>query len=207
MKGCNKEDAKNTATSGAVVNAADTAIAAASSAATAVAGSVDSFGNWVADLGSDKTFKLTDGTEMKVGENSTEYKLFNFITNPEMKVDTVNKSANWYSFNRVYFQTGKSILTAESQTQVKNIALILKNYPNAKIKMGGYTDNTGNADVNKRISDERAKIVAKELVKLGAGKDQVVEAVGYGAEFPIASNDTPEGKAQNRRVDLKVATK
>lgn len=210
MKGCNKDDEAGRAGDKieATVNDAATAVEnTATAAAATVAGKLDSMGNWIADWGTEKVIKLADGTELKVGENSTEYKLYNFITNTNFKIDTVDKSKNWYSFDRVYFETGKSVLTGESQAQVKNIALILKNYPQASIKIGGYTDNTGNADINKKVSDERAKIVSKELVKLGAAANQVVEAVGYGPEFPIASNDTPEGKAQNRRVDLKVASK
>ncbi len=71
-----------------------------------------------------------------------------------------------------------------------------------------YTDNTGDAAVNKKLSGDRAKIVMNELVKLGAKKNQVTEAVGYGPDHPVcAANDTPECKAQNRRVDLKVAGK
>jgi len=121
---------------------------------------------------------------------------------------TVNKSANWIVLDRVYFETGKSILTAESAAQVSNIATILKNFPAASIKLGGYTDNTGDAEVNKKVSAERAKIVAQELIKAGATANQVVEAEGYGPEFPVCpANDTPECRAQNRRVDLKVATK
>ena len=85
--------------------------------------------------------------------------------------------------------------------------VILKNFPNAAIKIGGYTDNTGDAAINKKVSDERAKRVAKELKKLGALESHIVEAVGYGSDHPISSNETENGRAQNRRVDLKVANK
>lgn len=211
MKGCNNNDNAGTTT---IVNtdSINKSIAGvkqdAKDATTKLVGTMDSLGNWIADWGADKTIKLADGTELKVGENATEYRLYNFLTNADWKIDTVNKNANWISLDRVYFETGKSVLTAASHEQVKNIALILKNYPAAKIKVGGYTDNTGNADINKKVSDERAKMVAKELVKLGAGQNQIEEAVGYGPEFPICvANDTKECQAQNRRVDLKVSAK
>lgn len=165
-------------------------------------------GNYVYDLGNEIELKLADGSTLRVGENSTEAKLFNMLSNASWSIDTVDKTKNWVTFNRVYFETGKSVLTAESQAQIKNVASILKNFPASSIKIGGYTDNTGDAAVNKRISDSRAKIVMRELVKLGAGAKQVTEAVGYGPEHPVcAANDTPECKAQNRRVDLKVASK
>lgn len=179
-----------------------------SEAATTVMGKLDSFGNWIADWGNETTIKLPDGTELKVGENSTEYKLYKFITDDNFKIDEVDKTKNWVSFDRVYFETGKAVLTQESQKQVKNIALILKNFPNASINIGGYTDNTGSAEVNKRVSDERAKAVAKELQNLGAAANQIAEAVGYGPEHPVCpANDTKECQAQNRRVDLKLVAK
>lgn len=206
MKSCNKEAANNSGTEMPAAPVNDTAnhTPAPPPAAT---GTLDASGNWVSDQGAEQTIKLADGTELRVGANSTEYKLYQFITDAAFQIDTVDKTKNWISFDRVYFETGKSVLTQQSQNQIKNIALILKNYPQASIKIGGYTDNTGNADINKKISDERAKIVGKELVASGAAAKQVVEAVGYGPEHPIASNDTEEGKAQNRRVDLKVASK
>lgn len=165
-------------------------------------------GNYVYNTGNEIELKLTDGTTLRVGENSTEAKLFNMLTNAGFTIDTVDKTKNWVTFDRVYFETGKSVLTAASQTQVKNVAAILKSFPSASIKIGGYTDNTGDAAANKKISDDRAKIVMRELVNQGAGKNQVAEAVGYGPEHPVcAANDTPECRAQNRRVDLKVASK
>ncbi|MFC0773261.1 DUF937 domain-containing protein [Terrimonas alba] len=165
-------------------------------------------GNYVYDTGNEIELKLADGTVLKVGDNSTEAKLFNMLSNPGWTVDTVDKTKNWVSFDRVYFETGKSVLTAASQTQVKNVATILKNFPSGSIKIGGYTDNVGDAAVNKTISDARAKAVMIELVNMGAGSKQITEAVGYGPDHPVcAANDTPECKAQNRRVDLKVASK
>lgn len=208
MKSCNKEEATtNNAAIEAPAPTGDTANPQPQTPPSTAAGTMDASGNWVADWGTEQTIKLADGTELKVGQNSTEYRLYQFITDAGMQIDTVDKTKNWISFDRVYFETGKSVLTQESQNQIKNIALILKNYPQAAIKIGGYTDNTGDAAINKKVSDERAKVVGKELVKSGAAAKQVVESVGYGPEHPIASNDTEEGKAQNRRVDLKVASK
>lgn len=209
MKSCNKEDKNigNATVETPMAPTGDTANPQPQTPPATVTGTMDASGNWVSDWGAEQTIKLADGTELKVGQNSTEYKLYRFITDAGMQIDTVDKTKNWISFDRVYFETGKSVLTQESQNQIKNIALILKNYPQATIKIGGYTDNTGDAAINKKISDERAKIVGKELVKSGAAAKQVVESVGYGPEHPIASNDTDEGKAQNRRVDLKVASK
>ncbi|MGN7784384.1 DUF937 domain-containing protein [Niabella sp. 22666] len=183
--------------------------AAASAPATTASGTLDTAsGNYIYNVGADTEIKLADGTTLKVGENSTEARLYHMLNDAAFTVDTVNKSANWVVLDRVYFETGKSVLTAESAAQILNIASILKNFPKAAIKLGGYTDNTGDAAINKKVSAERAKIVSQEMVKAGADAKQVVEAEGYGPEFPVCeANDTPECKAQNRRVDLKVAVK
>lgn len=205
MKGCNETPSNTPPAVDTLQNRIDTPFETPKAI---TGGELDSMGNWIADWGAEKTINLQDGTVLNVGENSTEYKLYNFLTDNNFQVDTINKQLNWVSFDRVYFETGKSILTATSQAQIKNIAAILKNFPNAVIKIGGYTDNTGSATDNKKISEDRAKIVARELEKLGAKKNQIAEAVGYGPEHPIcAANDSDECKAQNRRVDLKVAAK
>ena len=71
-----------------------------------------------------------------------------------------------------------------------------------------HGDFGSKAFVRKNDKDARAKVVSRELAKSGAGNRQITEAVGYGPEHPVcAANDTPECKAQNRRVDLKVASK
>lgn len=165
-------------------------------------------GNYIYNVGASKEIKLTDGTILNVGENSTEARLYHMLSDAAFTVDTINKNANWVVLDRVYFETGKAVLTAESAAQILNVASILKNFPNSSIKLGGYTDNTGDAAINKKVSAERAKIVSQEMVKAGANVKQIVESAGYGPEFPVCeANDTPECKAQNRRVDLKVAVK
>lgn len=176
---------------------------------TIVQGRLDSLtGNYIYDQGITTNLLMPDSSIMQGGQNSTEARLFNMLSDTSWHIDTTDKTKNWITFDRVYFETGRSTLTAESQTQVKNIATILKNFPNSSIKIGGYTDNMGDSSLNKKISDERAKAVMKELIKLGAGTNQITEAVGYGPEHPVCPpNDTPECKARNRRVDLKVAAK
>lgn len=169
-------------------------------------GSYDSTsGNYIYEVGADKEITLADGKKLTVGENSTEARLFDFLTNGT--VDDADKTKGWITLDRVYFNTGSSTLTTESQKQLENIAAILKNFATAKVKMGGYTDNTGAAETNVKISGERAKAAAAELVKLGVAAAGV-ESEGYGPEHPIcAANDTPECKAQNRRVDIRVTAK
>lgn len=205
-KGCNTEPV---APGADTVATAPLDTAATLAPATTASGTLDTAtGNYIYDVGAGTEIKLADGTLLKVGENSTEARLYHMLNDAAFSVDTVNKSANWVVLDRVYFETGKSVLTAGSAAQILNIAAILKNFPNAAIQLGGYTDNTGDAAINKKISADRAKIVSDEMIHAGAEAKQIVEAAGYGSEFPVCeANDIPACKAQNRRVDLKVAVK
>lgn len=167
---------------------------------------IDSTGMVSYELGKDVEFILPDGTKFMAAENGFEAQLIRFIK--EGKIDTVNKSANWLNMFNVQFKSGGNEYIGKAADQVKNCGAILKAYPNVKIKLGGYTDNTGAADVNKRVSQQRADKVKADLLKMGATAAQIVESVGYGPEFPVcAANDTPECKARNRRVACKVDTK
>ena len=83
---------------------------------------------------------------------------------------------------------------------------MLKAYPAVALKIGGYTDNTGDPDRNLKLSDNRAKAVMAALVAMGAARARL-EAEGYGPQFPVASNDTEEGRAKNRRISLRVTNK
>lgn len=162
-------------------------------------------GNYIYETGAATEVKLPDGTMLNVGSSSTEARLFNFLNDASMTVSD-DKTQGWMSLDRVYFDTGKATLTAESQQQLKNIAAILKAFPNAAIKLGGYTDNQGSADANLTLSADRANAARKAVMDNGIDAGRVA-AEGYGQEHPLATNDTPEGRAQNRRVDARVTKK
>jgi len=205
--GCNKTSGTHMTDSlsskvDSMSNKVDSATGAVKAAAGVVAGKLNEAGDFVRDLGTSQMKKLPDGTEINIGENSVESRLISFIEDKNKPVD----KTTWFTFDRLYFETGKSILKAESQEQLKNIAAILKAYPNVHLKLGGYTDNTGDAAVNKKISNERANSAMQELLKLNVDAKRL-EAEGYGQDHPIASNDTPEGRAQNRRIDIRVTQK
>lgn len=177
-------------------------------ALSAIAGKLDAVtGNFIYDTGELFTLELPNGLKLdSIGKNSTEAKLFNFLNDSKYSVND-DLTQGWITFDRVYFNTNQSSLTAESNKQVKNIALILSAFPNAEVKIGGYTDNTGTDEINKTVSTERANQVKNELVNQGIAIERI-SAEGYGQEFPVCpANDTPECKAQNRRVDIRVAKK
>ncbi len=131
-----------------------------------------------------------------------ERKLIAFIEDKSKPVDR----QTWLSFDRLDFETGSATLKPTSAEQLKNIAEIMKAYPKVALKIGGYTDNVGNADANLKLSRMRAENTMQELVKLGVDAKRL-EAQGYGEKHPVADNATEEGRAKNRRIDLRVTRK
>lgn len=175
---------------------------------TVIQGTLDpATGNFIYETGNIFTIKLPNGEEIfEIGNNSTEAKLFNFLKDSTLNVNE-DKTKGWITLDRVYFDTGKSTLTTESGKQIKNLAQILKAFPKAKVKIGGYTDTTGSEETNKKVSEDRAKIVQEELIKSGVQTERI-SSEGYGSQHPVCeANDTPECKAQNRRVDIRVLEK
>ncbi|AWM34160.1 OmpA family protein [Hymenobacter nivis] len=150
--------------------------------------------------------KLKNGVRQIIGSNSTESKLYQFLIDPTKEVDLLNPSKGWIGFDRIYFESNKAILTNESLWQLSNIASILKRFPAAKVKLGGYTDSSGSPYINLRLSQERAKAAMATLVSMGVPADRLT-STGYGALDGLASNDTQEGRSLNRRVSMQVVQK
>jgi len=101
----------------------------------------------------------------------------------------------------ILFETGQSQLRAEVQGVLDNVAKLIQDRTTKDISIEGHTDNRGNKDYNQRLSEKRAKTVFDALVKRGIPSDRL-QVVGYGLERPIASNATPAGQQQNRRVEI-----
>lgn len=125
-----------------------------------------------------------------------------FITDSSRPVD----ETTWFNFDRLLFDTGSATLQPSSQEQLNNIAAILKAYPNVHVKIGGYTDNVGDAASNLQLSQARAQNVMNAIVAAGIDPSRL-EAQGYGEDHPVGDNSTPEGRAQNRRIALRVTAK
>jgi outer membrane protein OmpA-like peptidoglycan-associated protein len=170
---------------------------------TAATDAVNSAANsaWAA-LGAFFKTKLPDGTELNIPQFGVENKLIQFLTDNSKPVD----KDTWFDFDRLLFDTGKATLQPASDEQLTNVAAILKAFPKVKIKIGGYTDNTGEAAANLKLSQERADNVKAELVKLGVAPERL-EVQGYGADHPVADNSTEEGRQKNRRISLRVTEK
>ncbi len=99
----------------------------------------------------------------------------------------------------VLFATGKSTITSSDHETLQKVVDFMNQYPHAKITVEGYTDSRGSPVLNRRLSLSRAKAVRETLIKMGADGARL-DAKGFGAAHPIASNATEEGRAMNRRV-------
>jgi outer membrane protein OmpA-like peptidoglycan-associated protein len=104
----------------------------------------------------------------------------------------------------VQFESGKATLTADSHARLDTIVEYMAHKLSAKIEISGHTDNVGGAKKNKRLSQARADAVRDYLIAKGIEASRI-QAVGYGDERPIASNGTPEGRQENRRIEAMEA--
>lgn len=104
--------------------------------------------------------------------------------------------------NGILFNTNSSTLSPEAQKSIEQFAAAMVDLPDTDITIWGHTDNTGTAAVNERISKQRAAAVEKCLAQAGLKNKIVAEGKSY--DLPVASNDTAEGRAQNRRVEVYV---
>ncbi|WP_288442563.1 sodium-translocating pyrophosphatase [uncultured Chryseobacterium sp.] len=172
---------------------------------TAVPGEIKGYlnenGDFVYETGNIQKIKLDGGKTIAIGDGSQLYQLYNVVKQKDKSALDPNK---WYTIENLYFETGSSDLKAESVLQLNTLSEILNAYPDLKIKLGGYTDNSGNEDSNIKLSNLRAQTAKLKLLELGISGDRI-EAEGYGSQHPVCeANDTDECKAKNRRIDVRV---
>ena len=116
----------------------------------------------------------------------------------EIKAIVLNGDAN--------FEFNKAVLLPNASTVLDTLVTTMNSYPKYKWEIGGYTDGVGSVKANKKLSEKRAQAVVDYLVSKGVNKHNLT-IVGYGKDKPIATNKTLEGRAMNRRVEIKVLTK
>jgi OmpA-OmpF porin, OOP family len=153
-----------------------------------------------ASLGTPVQLSLPNGTQIVAPSNGVEAKLVHYLQ------DTSAPAEYTWDFDRLLFDTGQATLQPASAEQLNNIAMILKAYPMAHIRLSGYTDNTGDPAANQKLSEERADNVMAELTGRGIDASRL-SAQGYGEQDPVADNSTEEGRQKNRRISIRVAEK
>jgi len=151
-----------------------------------------------ASLGEMTRIRLPDGSEITAPAQGVEARLVNALNN-----NTAAGENTWFDFDRLLFDTNSATLQPASQAQLGNVAAILKAYPQIKMRIGGYTDNTGDPAANLQLSQQRADNVVAELTRQGVDPSRL-SAKGYGEENPVADNSTDEGRQKNRRISLRV---
>lgn len=127
------------------------------------------------------------------------------LSGGEMRVIPISIGSS-ITLNNIFFEFGKATLQPSSFPELNRIVDIMQDNPTLEVEIQGHTDNIGTATINKRISQERADAVRTYLLqrKIAATR---IKSSGFGFERPIANNDTPEGQAQNRRVDFVILKK
>ncbi len=120
---------------------------------------------------------------------------------PEIKPEVIEKIN--VAAKNIFFTTGSAKIQAKSFAALNSIAKVLQDNPTYMADIEGHTDNTGNADRNKALSQARAEAVVAYLKKKGVDESRL-SATGFGQEVEIASNKTAAGRAKNRRVEMKV---
>jgi outer membrane protein OmpA-like peptidoglycan-associated protein len=101
----------------------------------------------------------------------------------------------------VTFGFDSSELTREASVALDDVGRVLQQYPDTRVNVAGHTDSTGDAGYNQRLSERRADAVGTYLTRSGVSTGRL-SMRGYGEEQPVASNDTEQGRAQNRRVEI-----
>jgi outer membrane protein OmpA-like peptidoglycan-associated protein len=167
----------------------------------ATASMTDEMRSRVAGFGDFITRRLPNNLDLRIPERGVEARLLSFLQSSAPVDDE-----SWFDFDRLLFDTGSATLRPESQEQLQSIASILEAYPSARIRIGGYTDNTGSPDANLKLSHARANTVLAQLARLGVSSSRM-EAEGHGQQHPVADNSTEEGRAKNRRISMRVTQK
>lgn len=144
-----------------------------------------------------KSIELPSGTKINAAEGSAIATLSEAFAS-----DAVNSSTPSILDNGD-FQGRSAVLTTQSEKELELLASILKAYPNFKIRIEAHCDNTGNADVNQQLTTQQALAVRSFLQDRGIVANRL-SSVGRGQTKPLVPNDTDEGKAKNRRIEIYV---
>ena len=151
---------------------------------------------------------VKDGNELWVEVVSTGDDYYMTLALKESMKQDVTASSMFEALNRdghialyINFDFGKSIIRDESKPVIEQIVQMMKSNPELKVGVEGHTDNVGSPASNKTLSEARAKSVVASIVSQGISADRLSPA-GFGQDKPIADNNTEEGRARNRRVEL-----
>ncbi|HEX2963767.1 MAG TPA: OmpA family protein [Ignavibacteriales bacterium] len=121
----------------------------------------------------------------------------------DAKVERVGEGINITFDSGILFAVNSASLQPKAKESVQKLADVLKKYPDTNVIIEGNTDNTGSEELNQKLSEKRAKAVSDYVTTLGVSSSRLT-TVGKGESNPVATNDTPEGRAKNRRVEIGI---
>ncbi len=159
---------------------------------------VDSTGTTLVATKETTIVTLPNGKTLNAYKGGIEDQVVVFLNSDEYKnADEAALKDKWFNFDNLNFEFGTTTLTPESQVQLDNLKAILAAYPDAKVKIGAYTDKKGDDAGNKALSQKRA-----DAVKAALGSAQVTSAEGYGEEFATVAETASD---KEREADRKTA--
>lgn len=143
------------------------------------------------------TVTLPSGKTINAYRNGIEDQMVSFLQSNDYKNATEDQLKDrWFNFDNINFEFGTAKLTPESQTQLNNLIEILKEFPDAKIKVGAYTDKVGDDAANLKLSQERADAIKNALASAGS---QVTGAEGYGEQFAKVAETASDAERESDR--------
>jgi len=141
------------------------------------------------------SYSLPDGSQVKIAPNGFENNFKNALTNGEL-----NKPI---TFDKIYFESGSTAISAQSNDQIRATAALLHKHPNTKVLIRGHSDNTGLPANNVQLSLMRANAMGLALGNVGIDTNRILVA-GMGATQPIDTNATKQGRHKNRRIEILI---
>lgn len=138
-----------------------------------------------------------------IGETEVSEKEESEGKKEEQKEERRYERGSTLVLRNIYFEFDKAVILQQSYNELRQIEEMLKENEQIRIEVGGHTDGQGSARYNQRLSESRAKAVAEYLIGRGIGKGRV-SYKGYGESKPIDSNESEEGRKNNRRVEIKI---
>lgn len=118
----------------------------------------------------------------------------------------IDSGASSFILAGVAFEEGSATLTPQSDASVGQLASVLREKPNSRVRIAGHTDATGDANANRQLAQRRAEAVRSALVEDGISANRV-DVAAAGAEQPVASNNTQQGRDMNRRIEVQVLSR
>jgi outer membrane protein OmpA-like peptidoglycan-associated protein len=148
--------------------------------------------------------KLPDGTQLNAKKGGIEDQLVSFFNDPDSKPSRRFP----FNFDQLVFNNGTAVINNESMTQIQNVALILKAFPKARIKIGGFNDRGGDSVMKRTLTESRVASVGVAIKAAGAFPGQVISAEGFGSDFARYPADAPDSlREKDRRIAISIRAK